>query len=38
MANHKLVVLPGNDHGGTGGAASFIPELKAFLQNSTPKT
>lgn len=38
MANHKLVILPGADHGSAGGAASFLPELEAFMQNSTPKT
>jgi pimeloyl-ACP methyl ester carboxylesterase len=38
MANHKLVILLGADHGSAGGAASFLPELEAFMQNSTPKT
>ncbi len=38
MANHKLVILPGETHGSAGGAVSFLPELEAFMQNSTTKT
>jgi pimeloyl-ACP methyl ester carboxylesterase len=37
MANNTLVILPGANHGSAGGAASFLPELEVFMQNSTLK-
>jgi pimeloyl-ACP methyl ester carboxylesterase len=37
LANNTLVVLPGADHGSTGGDAAFLRNLETFLENNSTR-